>query len=306
MPAMAERSLPLGSDFNIRFKNDAERKAEKRRKSQEAETYPASAGLYTLPFTASLQTANRGEFSLTDPLAGVEQAIDAQIDRLLELKDERPSILVDFGGSMGVSFIRIAAKRRALIEEGRLAMFVTNLAFAPDFNLEDATGYRGIARLLNTDTRYDYYHHKVYPPYYSTEELDFINRNQSLVCYVRGDVRELAMQGMKVNGQVTSWQNNVDLIHEQKVLIHSSISDYMLPRLGSWLSNTGVLLVGSNENLFQGGSKNVEEVYKRKRAYRRGMNNLSQMRHISRRDIPKSTYAIFEKQSTPNILDKAA
>lgn len=263
-----------------------------------------------MPFNASPHVHTRGEFYLTDPLAGAEQAIDAQIDRLIALKRDKPVIMVDFGGSLGLSFIRIAAKRRSLVEDGRLVMVVTNLAFAPDFDLEDADGYKGIARLLKThpQTNYDWYNHRSSPPYYSPDELAFINNNQSLVQYERGDVRELGMQGLQVNGRVISWQSNIDLIHEQKVLIHTGLSDYVLPRLGSWLSDAGVLLVGTDEELFEHGwkSNDQDEIKRRKEAYGRGMDNLSRMVHINRRVIPESTYTIAENPSAPDILGEAA
>lgn len=158
-------------------------------------------------------------------LLGAEVVIYHDLTRKLnDPAIQKPIVALDFGGTSGLSFIRIANRfeqERQAISRGELVMIVSNLVgFQSDADDHSKSS-------LNKDA------------------LAFFNEKHHLVQYVVANAKELAKSTTFRLGDVNlPIRGNASLIHEQSALHHSYIPDVDLQLLSRCLSpHDGVMMV---------------------------------------------------------------
>lgn len=169
------------------------------------------------------------------PLFPEEVAVARAIDRSLEGQEDVPVMALDFGGGMGLSWMRIAArpKYRKAIESSRLAMVVTNLGSVPEKSI-DAEGYSGISRSMR-DINKSY-------PEYTTADLCWAQENQGYVQYLDANSLELPEMAIDLpDGNNLPLKGNVGIIHERLALAHTHVPDLAVAVFGKLLNRYGVL-----------------------------------------------------------------
>jgi len=160
-----------------------------------------------------------------------EQLLSEQIDTLLSSSEGRPAVYVDFGGGLGFSSIRLAAKYARDIAEGRLIMVVTNLGFPPAA-LDG--GRPDIAQALS----------QTYPNGFSAENLEFVRQYQDLVTYLDANALELDTTTVfthEQEPQAVPLKGNVGILHEQFALTHSHVPDMALAAFDDLMSPDGTM-----------------------------------------------------------------
>jgi hypothetical protein len=175
------------------------------------------------------------------PLVSMETDIANNIGtRLGESSDDNPVIALDFGGGLGLSWMRIAAQpaNKQAIKEGRLAMVATNLGEMPDQS-RDSDGYSGIARSMNRRNNLD-------PSRDSRascldEGLRWVQENQDLVRYLDANALELADMSIDLPNGHVPLVGNVAVVHEHYALAHTHVPDLALAIFSKLLNSTGTL-----------------------------------------------------------------
>lgn len=172
---------------------------------------------------------------LRHPLFPEEIAIAHGIDAALEKDNSQPVVALDFGGGMGLSWMRLAAqpRYREAIEESKLAMVVTNLGSKPD-TTADASGYTGIPRSMKYINR-DF-------PEYTREDLHWAQENQAYVQYIDANALELPTAHVQtLDGTPVPLMGSVAVVHEHLSLAHTHAPDIALAVFGRLLAAGGVL-----------------------------------------------------------------
>lgn len=175
--------------------------------------------------------------------ASKERLVSDKIDAALKEADgTRPVVAMDFGGGYGLSWLRIAAlaRHRKAIQDGRLAMVVTNLGYTPGDKTDD-DGYFGIARAMNIDNVLFEQGARVLQ--YSPRAMDWVQDNQHLVNYADVSALELADTTIPLrDGSGTvELTDGVDVIHEHYALRHTHVPDIVLAAFDRLLSPAGTL-----------------------------------------------------------------
>lgn len=179
-------------------------------------------------------------------LGDVELAMNNQIEELLKRRqgEGRPVVVIDFGGGLGLSMIRLASIHREAIESGDLVIAVTNLGYTPS-NDKDAVGYSGVASVLSSNRR------QVGRPTFFQDQLQFVQDNQSLVTFLDVNAAELAAQSITPRGrQPMSLDGAVDIIHESYAVMHTHAPDVALAVFGELLGDEGSLYLHTRERDF--------------------------------------------------------
>ncbi|HSX07703.1 MAG TPA: hypothetical protein VLG11_02320 [Candidatus Saccharimonadales bacterium] len=171
-----------------------------------------------------------------------ERALAETIDRLLlKRRGGGPVVALDFGGGYGLSWLRVAAQPayRAAIEEGRLAMAVTNLGSISDQSI-DADGYSGIAGQINRDSQARQADGN--SPTFTPADLQWVQDNQARVQYLDTSALELAHTPVGLaDGGAIDLAGNVGIIHEDNALSHSHTPDLAMANFKEILTEDGVL-----------------------------------------------------------------
>lgn len=176
-------------------------------------------------------------------LASTERLVSDKIDAALKEADgSRPVVAMDFGGGWGLSWLRIAAqaRHRDAIQDGRLAMVVTNLGYTPAEKPDD-DGYVGIARAMNIDNvLFEQGANVVQQP---ARDMDWVQENQHLVNYVNVGTLELADMTIPLrdNSETIPLKGGVDVVHERLSLAHTHVPDIALAAFDRLLSPNGAL-----------------------------------------------------------------
>ena len=245
--AQQERMNPTGSkEFQTYFRERVavETALATQARIKRAEHWRYMDGLYT---DGSFRKASLSEKTRpTDELGGDERILNVQVKELLAQKKrqgiDKPVVLVDFGGGLGLSMMRIAKENRSAIENGDLVVVVTNLAYLPTEET-DSKGYSGIARFMeasNDPSTYD-------ATDYTDEELEFAQNNQALVTYLDTTASELATKTIMPKGKrQMPLAGAVDIIYESLSITHTHAPDVALAVFGNLLSEQGTLYLETN------------------------------------------------------------
>ena len=176
------------------------------------------------------------------PLVSDELIVAENVDRLLEGRPNgEPVVVLDFGGGLGMSWMRIASKPKysTAIEEGQLVMVVSNLGSVPDKS-PDSEGYSGIARNMNSTNKLE--RENRFRTSFSNEDLQWVQQNQNRVQYFDANALELADMSMHLpDGTQLPVIGNVDVIYERLALEHTHVPDLALASFSELLSNQGTL-----------------------------------------------------------------
>ena len=165
-----------------------------------------------------------------EELMGVEKTLQFIIDYLLATKKDKPVIMFDYGGGVGVSWCRLALNYSREIRSGRLKMVVSNIErnYFPSYPV--------IAHFHESDLRAQAFN---------------LAKKDNLVQWMvaepiaadRGNLRSLRQfifdGGLPLNG-------NVDLVFSRMSLIHSYVPDLHLHRLVELLDNHGIFIEASS------------------------------------------------------------
>lgn len=166
------------------------------------------------------------------PFSTHELQIAQDINRHLQASD-KPIVALDFGGGLGFSWMRIAARPpfNAAIAQKKLIMAVTNLGSTPD-QTPDAAGYTGIARVLNSGIR---------EISYSNADLDWFENNQKRVQFIMANALELHNTTVSLSdGDPIPLLGNTDIIHERASLMHTHTPDLALACFDKLLGDRGM------------------------------------------------------------------
>lgn len=269
--------------FNMRFAPELTRRTlsalELKRKSrEEGETWMWMRGDYggSMFLDESFKVRK-----IETELTGMEQTLARQINATLLKKsqnhDQSPVVVLDFGGMYGMSMLRIAESMKELVEKGKVAFVVTNLAFTPEWGLANKE------RDEITD-----------------KEVAFIQRSRSLVHYITAYASEIEEHRIVIPGQTLSYplKGTVDIIHEDAALWFGQKNDVDIPRLAALLSRYGIFFLGSktlHPNLYPEKEKQILT-----KAHQLGKENLlksglAQVDFGERRTI----YEVFVKPEAP-------
>jgi len=191
-----------------------------------------------------------------------------QLDRALKAKGDQPVVLLDFGGGMGFSAMRVASQPiyKKAIQDRRLVVAVSNLGFMPQ-DEPDADGYTKIARLMQADNQA----RRFTPQPYTEQDLRFVQDNQNLVTFVDASVLELYND---TSSAPVPLKNNIDILHESRALTHTQVPDIALATFAGLLSPGGVLyldvrrmsgLRGDAIDLADGRTVTIDEKYREQR-----------------------------------------
>jgi hypothetical protein len=205
------------------------------------------------------------------PLLGAEKYLLQGVKERLQLK--KPVILVDFGGMLSLSFVRIAKEleRDGHISNGDVILVVTNLNFDPN------------AKVVDRDI--------------NDERLDFFQRFKHLVHYINADARELQRMHVTVDGKEIPLRGNIDFLHENYALTHGSLNDVDWPLLARMLSTGGELIAHSSTESLHPGQRGYQLDYQEERAqaHELGVKNIIIM-GLRRKDSNSDrNYDIFVK-----------
>lgn len=178
----------------------------------------------------------------THPPVIEERALTQDIDRLLLSRriSGEPVVALDFGGGLGLSWLRLAAqpKYRQAIKEGRLAMAVTNLGSIPNESIHD--DYSGIAGHMNAINKRECANDD--PPLYLPEDLEWAQENQDYVHYLDANTLDVGLQAVQLpDGTELSLMGNVGVIHEDQALMHAHTPDLAMANFRELLTKDGVL-----------------------------------------------------------------
>lgn len=249
-----------------------------------------------------------GEHQLGD----IELMIADRIDGLLnESELDKPVVAMDFGGGRGMSWLRIASqpKYRTAIEDGRLAMVITNLGFTPDSE-PDSEGYTGVARSMNADNAL--YKTGANVCTYSQKEMEWAQNNQNLVHNIDANALELSDAIITLpDGNELPLAGNVDIIHERLALAHTHVPDLALANFSRILSQRGVLFSDaatyyhlphpSQVRSIKGGSEKVISIDGNYETHRRLAlvvgSKMLQLNGFSYTNVPDKHFAIFDRVS---------
>jgi SAM-dependent methyltransferase len=200
--------------------------------------WPAFEGRYSeVRLSDDYSEENRNPH-MNDPLAGLELVWAEHIDRQLEAGSDEPVIMLDFGGGLSQSMIRIAGqeKYRQAIADGKLLLISSSLGEVPPSEPDEA-GFTGVARLMNAMN-----HGFGEAMDYSAEDLDFAQEYQKWVTYIDATAAELEnMSVTTADGRQVPLLGHVDSIHEQCAVEHSHIPDVAFATFAKMLKPGGLL-----------------------------------------------------------------
>ena len=225
------------------------------REDTERDTWSLARGDYHNTRGAHPRT-NSENYQLTDPLSGLEQDWEEQIDKALDAKAAtgQPVILMDFGGGLGHSVIRLASqeKYRDAIEKGDLVLIVTNLGLKPSREV-DADGYTGIAKGMNSTNHLDPKRSRA-ATNYTRSDLQFIQKYQHRVNFIDANALELTTATITTNtGKEISLLGNVDVINEESAVMHTHVPDLVLGIFAELLSPTGTVYLDAKKSNYMHG-----------------------------------------------------
>lgn len=172
-------------------------------------------------------------------LLGKELTIASIIHQRLEqnLGSETSLILLDVGGMLSMSWLRLAKHFEQQVYAGRVLFVSTSLGVTIDDLIDRIEGWhykRG--PLKNRRVDFDSANQ---PPYFSELELDFIKNNKHLVVSAKQDLPDLLK--MEVDGH--KLLGHVALICDSfAVSVHSRVPSVHLPLLATLLDEKGVFM----------------------------------------------------------------
>ncbi len=150
-------------------------------------------------------------------LHGFESDLASQIDMYLEdesrTNSDQPLIIMDIGGLIGLSWVKLAAYYEQKIRAGKIIFVVANLEYIP--NIHDSLFFSKLA----------------------DEVKDFLNKYQQLVQYIH-------FRGGKIklpNGSYIDPYQHVTIIHEHFAAIFwSNIPEHDIFKIALMLTNDGI------------------------------------------------------------------
>jgi hypothetical protein len=166
---------------------------------------------------------------------------DSIAENLQAQTDGRPVVALDFGGGLGLSWMRIAAQPqyRDAIEKGKLIMAVTNLGSTPD-QTPDAEGYSGISRSMNTTTKLG--HATGQRATFTPGDMQWSHENQGRLQYLDANALELPNMAVTLpDGTPVPLNGNVGVINEEFALRHTHVPDLALASFNKLLNTNGTL-----------------------------------------------------------------
>lgn len=216
-------------DFNESKLSQRKRIAEK---DDRLETWDFMSGVYNRPLMsfnedekASGVSGLLKDTSLQNPLETpgyVESFIGKRIDQLLKANPGKPVMVLDFGGMLSVTFVRIAERYQKEIESGQLVVAVTNLV-ADEQKIDSLWKRQG----------------DLYP---------WFKKNSHLIHYIQADAQELQDMVIKTKQGELPIKGNVSLIHEHgSIGRHGTINDMDFPLLAELLTKEGMLMTARYE-----------------------------------------------------------
>lgn len=265
----------FGGELGKRIKE--EREGISINREDEREGWVVSGGSYDSPF---MIFDKRGLNRLVhresqDQLIGTEKVIGDEIRRrLLNKSSAAPVIAVDFGGTQGLSFMRIAKSlelEMGAISSRKLIIIVTNI------NPIEKIGVNGL----------------------SSEESVFFEENRELVTYIAATANELRRHVIETSNGSVPVRGNVDIIHESYAIQHSKIPDVVLPVLEDCLRDEdGVLLITSEGVL----NNPHEEISDPVSIAQSNLVRSGKLQQQDLRDFGMSGYVILKRPDAPDIV----
>lgn len=201
------------------------------------------------------------------PIYGVERYILEGIRSKIGIK--KPVIVVDFGGMLSLSFLRIARELEGegYISNGDVCLVVTNLNFDPNGKIEDI----------------------------NDERLSFFQKHKHLVHYIQADARELQRVKLTVGDDEIIMKGSVDYMHESWALTHGKLNDVDWPLLARALSGGGELISESTTEGLHPSQDDKSDYPLRSQAHELGIRNL-EAEGLVKRDLgEEANYDIFVK-----------
>lgn len=165
-------------------------------------------------------------------LIGLENFISKQAQKLFALKEDKPVVILDMGGMVGLSWSRIALAFQKEIKDSQIAFIVSNLVYQPRAHLEEESS--GLNRF---------------------DEIPVLREAEPLVHYLNGDASDLGSQFITLpNGRKIPLAGNIDIIHERLALTYWSYvpeleileAANLLSQYGTYLIERGKKWVGSS------------------------------------------------------------
>lgn len=205
-----------------------------KKEEQGTENWTHGEGSYSHPFFSLEKTTDirspRIERVSAEQLIGTEKLLfDVILSRVKENRTTDPIMAMDFGGMLGLSFVRIAKAlemKGRYISEGRVVLVVTNLVLDMDKPYQDLRPY------IEMDT----------------SNRVFLNDNKHLVHYLRADAAALREQAINLpNGREVRLQGAVHVLHEHDALTHGIINDLDLPQLASVMAPRSVFFLDAKD-----------------------------------------------------------
>lgn len=224
-----------------------------------------------------------------EQLRGVEKDLYSLLVQypgvLAEREIKRPAILLDFGGMIGLSMVRIAAHPNIAkrIAKGEIAVVVTNLGF----DMQAEFTKRPSERLSPL----------------STDEALFVATFRHLIHYIQGDAATVLRSQIKLpTHEEVPLKGNVDLLHERLALAHGFKNDLDIPRLGKLISPVGQLWLGTKPDqvmqaLNPQHNQGRDVLDARSQAYQAGVENLTDLGLAPIQTNRPMSYTIFKHQS---------
>lgn len=165
-----------------------------------------------------------------EELQGVEITLKKVIDSLLKYKKDKPAIVFDYGGGVGISWCRLALNYLREIETEKLIMVVSNIESFYDPRYAVSTHFRP------NDLRS--------MAFYQAQEMNLVQwivaepASADYKCI--SSLRQFILKGdFPLNG-------NVDLLFSRMSLVHSHIPDLHVHRLVELLSDRGIFIEASS------------------------------------------------------------
>ena len=169
----------------------------------------------------------------TQNLLGLEETYEHIIKQLLDSKQKKPVIALDYGGGLGITWCRLALRFERQIRAGELLLVVTNME--EGFNHLALIRNRGIAdqALSSSDTTtLEHVLRKNLVQYYSAE----------LIGQDKVNIKSLRQLKVHLGQNEVPLIGNTSFIHSRLAVHHTLIPEFHFPRIIELLSTTGVFV----------------------------------------------------------------
>lgn len=207
----------------------------------------------------------------------IERQIKGVQQRKKEFGDEKPTVVLDFGGMVGGSMLQLHHSTSETVRDSKIIFLVSNLAFYPTLQ------WLGKSYLDTPEIRNWMFHFKdgVWVP---------------RIPYLQADAQELVNTYITMpNGSQYPLQGNVDIIHERNVLDKGRINDLDLPRIAKLLSKYGTFFMHSDYHpSFSGPARPIHDLGKAN-LFKMGLRELD-------KGGRKAHYRVYGREETPSLV----